>query len=325
MIRANLSGRLANGVFRELWQSYRAKVADVPRIEDALRSMGEVWHEDHVAFRTLPGEHCGAHVLQELFELLGYQRREDYEFREKSLTAFWMEPPNDPNTPAHLVLPKVFISELKVENFSPEFRAIIEKYVSQVVASPIAEWRAQFKQLTCSLDFAATVETERSTMETLKSSIVSYLSAGPSWQRPLTRDYQALLDQSEYAAWTLVFGAVPNHFTVSVHLMKRFPTLASFNAFLMEHLAVRMNQSGGEIIKGSKAVLLEQSATLACHLMVPFQDGIRRLPYAFVEFAFRFPYEGKSPDGQWGSYYQGFVSDNADKIFESTHVAFKQL
>jgi hypothetical protein len=133
-----------------------------------------------------------------------------------------------------------------------------------------------------------------------------------------------LLKESEYAAWTLVFGAVPNHFTVSVHLMKRFTTLHEFNEFLINKLSVPMNDSGGKIIKGSPAVQLEQSATMAHEIPVLFQEGVRQLPYAFVEFAFRYPHQGHSADGLWGSYYQGFVTDNADKIFESTNVTPKR-
>ncbi|MBM3381565.1 MAG: DUF1338 domain-containing protein [Betaproteobacteria bacterium] len=325
MDNVGLAGRLGNGVFRELWNNYRMKVEEVPRVEDALRSLGEVWHEDHVAFRTLPGEHCGSHVLEGLFRLMGYRRRDNYVFRDKRLKAFWMEPPTEPSTPAHLVLPKVFISELELKDFSPEFRACIQKYTSQLETSPLLEWRRAEEELKRA-DYPTHPAANDSVrlLETLKTSLVSYLGNGPAWKRPSFTDYQMLLRESEYAAWTLVFGAVPNHFTVSVHLMKRFASLEQFNEFLINKLAVAMNDSGGKIIKGSASVQLEQSATLAHKIPVLFQEGVRLLPYAFVEFAFRYPHEGMPADGLWGSYYQGFVTDNADKIFESTNVVSRQ-
>ena len=80
-----------------------------------------------------------------------------------------------------------------------------------------------------------------------------------------------------------------------------------------------MNDAGGSVIKGSPEVFLEQSATLAEDVVVCFQDGFQKIPYAFVEFAYRYPLAGKQKDGLWESYYQGFVTDNADKIFESTN------
>jgi hypothetical protein len=79
-----------------------------------------------------------------------------------------------------------------------------------------------------------------------------------------------------------------------------------------------MNETGG-LTKGSKALRLEQSSTLAAMSDAIFQEGIQRLPYAFVEFAFRHPLEGKKADGLWHSYFQGFYVKNADKIFDSTN------
>ena len=72
-------------IFGRIWAHYRAQVAQVPLIEDALRTKGEVWSEDHVAFRTLPGAHCGAAVLQGLFEALGYERQDSLRFDDKKL------------------------------------------------------------------------------------------------------------------------------------------------------------------------------------------------------------------------------------------------
>ncbi|MEN9528550.1 MAG: hypothetical protein RI932_423, partial [Pseudomonadota bacterium] len=237
----------------------------------------------------------------------------------------WMEPPAEPSTPAHLVLPKVFISELELSDFSPAFQACVKKYTSQLAASPLAEWRLLYEELkTAGQESSAPSDVPPRLLETLKSALVSYLGSGPAWQRPSFADYQLLLNESEYAAWTLVFGAVPNHFTVSVHLMRRFASLSEFNEFLMNKLAVAMNASGGKIVKGSPMVQLEQSATLAHKVPVLFQEGMRQLPYAFVEFAFRHAHEDNVADGLWGSYYQGFVTDNADKIFESTNVSPRQ-
>ena len=147
-----------------------------------------------------------------------------------------------------------------------------------------------------------------------------FLSYGVPWRTPTYEDYDLLRKESEYAAWTLVYGNTPNHFTVSVHLMKHFNSLKEFNDFVQTKLQIEMNKSGGSFIKGTPDVKLEQSATLADECFVPFQDGFKKIPYAFVEFAYRFPLEGKNKNGLWENYYQGFVTDNADKIFESTNI-----
>ena len=78
-----------------------------------------------------------------------------------------------------------------------------------------------------------------------------------------------------------------------------------------------MNHSGG-VVKGTPELLLEQIATMAVDLEYEFQEGVSKVPYGFVEYAQRYPLAGRTWDGQWSSYYQGFVTSNADKIFEST-------
>lgn len=298
-------------VFKRVWEDYRNQVTDVSRIEAAIRTRGETWHEDHVAFRTLPGLHCGAHVLQGIFEALGYTRRDAYHFTDKQIEAFWMEPPGAKELACAMVSPKIFVSELVVKGFSPAFQACVQSAAASVKASPLARIQELASEVAHGSAFAAS---------TLEDTVVAVLTRGPAWPRPMRSDYLALLKESEYAAWTLVFGNRANHFTVSVYLMEHFASLQAFNEHITGTLKIPMNAAGGGIIKGTPELRLEQSATVAAKVPVLFQDGILELAFAFIEFAFRYPQEGRLADGRWSSYYQGFVVNNADKIFESTHM-----
>ena len=72
-----------------------------------------------------------------------------------------------------------------------------------------------------------------------------------------------------------------------------------------------MNHLGG-LIKGSPSVMLEQSSTLADRISFDFSCGIcTEIPSCFYEFAYRHT----QPDGRL---FQGFVTNNAKDIFEST-------
>lgn len=324
---------VARNVVSRLWAQYRAAVPDARRVEDALRARGETWNEDHLALRTLPGAHCGAHVLEKAFALLGYERRDSFRFEDKQLSAFWMSPPLAPGARSAQVLPKVFISELIPDAFSGPFREVIRRAVDQVVGDPIDALARLAQQVRTGDASGAGAQREEGVRDggreggpesgrarELEDGLVALLSNGPAWARPMSSDYEVLRKESEYAAWTLAFGSRPNHFTVSVHLMSSFASLEDFNSYVISALNIPMNTSGGGLIKGTKAVRLEQSATLAAEATVAFQDKAARLPYAFIEFAFRHPREGRAHDGAWDSYYQGFEVKNADKIFESTDV-----
>jgi hypothetical protein len=123
--------------------------------------------------------------------------------------------------------------------------------------------------------------------------------------------YEALLVESEYAAWLAAFGFRVNHFTIDVNALTTFAGLAELDAFLVANGFV-LNHAGGTI-KGTPADRLEQSSTRAEIVEVAFADRKARIPSCYYEFAKRYPL----PDG---TLFQGFVPRSADKIFESTDV-----
>jgi hypothetical protein len=135
------------------------------------------------------------------------------------------------------------------------------------------------------------------------------LTAGCLWEAS-HKNYEILHKESEYAAWFYAYGFCANHFTVNVNLLKSFDDLADLNDFL-ESKNYKLNDSGGKI-KGSKEVFLEQSSTKASMKMVKFSDGDFEIPSCYYEFAKRYPMQD-------GNLYQGFVTQSADKIFESTN------
>jgi hypothetical protein len=135
------------------------------------------------------------------------------------------------------------------------------------------------------------------------------LWSGRSWQ-PSFAEFEAYSKISEYAAWVYAFGFRTNHFTLSLNESKAFADLTALNTFLKAQ-GFALNASGGEI-KGSKDVYLEQSSTLSEKIDVTFAEKTLKIPSCYYEFALRHI----DPSGEL---YQGFVSDSADKIFESTY------
>ena len=139
----------------------------------------------------------------------------------------------------------------------------------------------------------------------------NFIYGGAPWS--LTQaQYQVLLAESEYAAWTAAWGYRANHFTVLVNTLDGYDDLESVNTTLKD-ASYALNTSGGEI-KGSEAVLLKQSSTMADKAMVSFSDGDLEIPSCFYEFAQRYNMAN-------GQQYTGFVAASADKIFESTNAS----
>ena len=263
-----------NELFSQLWDNYIQITPSAHKVHALLAEHDRNAQiiNDHIALRTLALPGIGVMDLAQHFIALGYHKGDEYDFSAKKLNAMHFEHPDTTH-------PKVFISELKVAELSDHAQVLLNEIAAQIPSdAPLS---------------------------------ADFLYSGTHWQIS-TEQYQALLEESEYAAWFAAWGYRANHFTVSVNHLSRFTELHQVNTLLKDHGFV-LNSSGGEI-KGGKEVCLAQSATMADRMPVSFSDQQRDIPSCFYEFAQRFAL----PSGQL---YHGFVAASADKIFESTHAA----
>ncbi len=297
MTTLNSKNETLNGVLEGLMRRYQERVPDVGAIvqamvEDGLIERPEDIENDHIAFRTMGVAHLGIASLEKIFLHLGYERRDAYTFPGKKLDAFWYSPP-EPQ------LPRIFISELRVDELSDDAQRLIRSYTGEVTSDPVDA---------INLDSAAEIDT--------------FLHRA-LWRLPSYEDFQQLASESEYAAWVIYNRYYLNHFTVSVHnLPEGYDTVASFNAFLEVH-GFKLNDSGGKA-KESPDGLLIQSSTVAEMIGATFAGGdTHQISGSYVEFAERRPlleHQGKSRAELGRSERrEGFEAGNADKIFESTY------
>ena len=231
--------------FNNLWNDYIKLTPSAAKVHEVL-GQGRAIINDHVAFRTFNLAPVRLETLAKHFEAMGYKACGDYHFEAKKLVAKHFEH-SDPN------LPKIFISELLVEEFSPALQAIVKSLVNQINPSQVEA--------------------------------ADFLYSGAHWQIS-SSDYEQLLAESEYAAWMAAFGFRANHFTVNVNELPDYESLEQVNQKLKD-AGFRLNASGGEI-KGSREVFLEQSSTMADHTSVRFSDTEKVIPSCFYEFAKRY-------------------------------------
>lgn len=257
--------------FAALWADYTELAPQAQKIQELFARDNPQVINDHVAFRTFAGSPVELDRLEPLLLSLGYAVQEQYRFEQKKLRArSYLHP--DPR------VPKIFLSELLVDQLSEAAQQILRPYVDLIPATEL-------------------------TTEVFYS--------GRAWPMPTWSEYQALLAESEYAAWLLATGLRANHFTISVNHLESFSTLADVVA-AVKAAGFEVNTTGGEI-KGSPEVFLEQAATLADQQVVQFAEGDEhKIATCFYEFALRYPQTD-------GSLFQGFVEGNADKIFDSTN------
>ncbi len=284
-------------VLNDLFEHYRKNVADVDKISKALLDKGVVQSQDdivndHIAFRTLGIPNLGIASFEKIFKAYGYVKRDYYYFEGKKLDAYWFSPPAEG-------YPRIFVSELRVKELSQAAQDIIYKYTSPITSDPVDDL-----DLSNGQDAAAFLQK-------------------PLWGLPTSEEYQTLLNESEYAAWVIYNRYYLNHYTISIHELKDgYNTLEEFNDFLLS-IGVKLNNSGG-VIKTSDDKLLRQSSTVSALYDATFSDGkTLKIAGSYVEFAERsvLPEFAHLPKEELRPKHRrdGFETNNADKIFESTY------
>ncbi len=168
-----------------LWQDYAERTPQARAIHAALAEAGEVVVNDHIALRGLAGTRLGIEELAAPFVRAGWRFAGRYHFAQKRLDARHLAHP-EPGRP------KVFISELRVGEFSAELRAVVGRMVAELGPA---------------------------------------LTIGRPW-RVSFAEVELLRRESEYAAWVAAHGLRANHFTVLVNALRGFAGLAELNAWL---------------------------------------------------------------------------------------------
>ncbi len=229
-----------NTLFEKIWNNYLDVTPSAKKIHHLLGSGSDVIN-DHVAYRTFNIGKVSIDKLAQHLIALGYTECDEYHFEAKKLYAKHFEHTDSK-------LPKVFISELLVEEFSPQAQEIIHELVDSIDESLINK--------------------------------PEFLYSGKQWQISY-QDYQTLLAESEYAAWLSAWGYRANHFTVSINHLANFENILDVNQTL-KTAGFTLNTAGGEV-KGDSEVKLDSNNFNVLHagtLLGPRNVKYRRFHYS---------------------------------------------
>ena len=230
-----------------MWQDYLQLTPDAKPIYQLFASMNDgIVINDHIALRTFNCDKVCLEKIARPFIEAGYVAGGDYDFPVKKLSATHFQHPDDR-------LPKVFISELRVEELSEPSRKIIHSLMDQIPAKLVEQQE--------------------------------FCYSGRTWDIT-TAEYQQLAQESEYASWVAAHGYRPNHFTISINHLKSHQDIHAVNQLLLDK-GYELNDSGG-LVKGSPNERLEQSSTKAKPVDVRFADDVLAIPGCYYEFALRY-------------------------------------
>jgi Domain of unknown function (DUF1338) len=306
----------AQQLWNLLWQKYRDRVIYAQIYQQMIEDAGGSIANDHIAFRTLRltidqnghSIQLGIPYLAKIVEALGYQQAGEYHFPAQFLYArHYIHPEQD-----NYDLPKLFISELIVDDLPKNIANMIEKTV-QSAESP---W---------SVDLLAQINTHNPNLDRQTVLVqLAHLFRRP-WQPPQKSVIEQVNAISQYGAWVMIHGYSVNHFTGYVNHQQtaKYPTISQTIAGL-NNLGVPMKSS----IEGSIESGLCQTATQAVIEQVWVQDDAPdnliqiSWPYAYYEIAERYQIKNSAGDAVL---FAGFLSAQAQQLFEMTRRSSKEV
>jgi len=292
-----MQAEIALHLWDRLWQQYRARVSYAQIYEQMILQAGGIVANDHIAFRSLRlnidtpkgRQNLGIEYLASVAEALGYTAAGEYVFPAQKLYARHYQHPAQ----EQLDLPKLFISELIVEELPEAIASLIHQSVSDA-------------QL---LDAKSVDDTE---IEQLANIFTR------PWSPPKQSVVEEVNQVTQYGAWVLLHGYAVNHFTGYVNRQQtsQYPDI-EITANGLAALGVPMKAQ----IEGGLEVGLRQTATHAVTEMVTVIDDttgkLIQIPwtYAYYEIAQRYQVEKTS--GKQGV-FDAFLGKNAQYLFEMT-------
>ncbi|GBE90462.1 DUF1338 domain-containing protein [Nostoc cycadae] len=297
---------LASDLWESLWQEYQARVNYAQIYQNMIREAGGTVANDHIAFRSLrlvvdspQGKiNLGINHLAQIAEALGYEPAGEYTFAATHLYARHYRHPQQ----AEFDLPKLFISELIVDELPDTIAQLIYQTVSTISAEVLP---VLTPVLLDENNFASIIQQLKQTFTR-------------PWQIPRRSVLEEVNKITQYGAWVLLHGYAVNHFTGYINRQNTpvYPDIDT-TAEALANLGVPMKAE----IEGNVTCGLRQTATQAVTEMVAVLDDSShteiQIPwtYAYYELAQRYIIEIEPGKPEL---FDAFLGKNAQQLFEMT-------
>ena len=295
---------ITEALLNRLWAGYLKRVSYAREYQQLINKKGGKVVNDHLAFRTFnthTGEQPeGIRAIKHIITCLGYFPVNKYEFKKKKLKAVHFEHP-------HTLLPKIFVSQLEVEQ--------LPVWAQQVIKNVVKD--TPYLLSDHSIELLATLkekgELTRLAGEALIQDLEQFFRR--PWNVPQKSDVLNINDVSQYAAWVLLHGNSVNHFAAFINYqhVSEWPDLESTSR-AMAAAGIPMK----ELIEGEKGGKLQQTATLSVKedVDVMGDDGVEKMSwtYAYYELAER----GLEMVNGEEKLFSGFLESQARHLFDMT-------
>ncbi len=334
--RPDSNDQLLIDVLDGLLERYIDRVPDAQKIIQLITDRGDKIINDHIAFRSIHIE-----SILKVFLHLGYEVKMDHQtnqpfnFESKKLTAVWLKHPNE-------AAPRVFVSHFRFDEGSKELQTIISQYLNDWDdpidtinlnnASEInqylhtAQWKTptykDYKRIQNESEYLSwvlynkyylnhfTLTVHRLSSFEFENEILAILS---NYQRSFQQHKSSEIKKD---ALNMLHKHYQKHFE-------------QFNKYLVDNNFIMNGNGAIPLLNISPDKKLLQSSTKSKMIDAEFKEGVFQIPGSYVEFAYRGLLDSEAINAiqsvdpiviQALERRDGFETQNADKIFESTYI-----
>ncbi|MDJ0795704.1 MAG: DUF1338 domain-containing protein [Calothrix sp. MO_167.B12] len=296
---------IARYLWELLWQEYSNRVSYARTYQQMITDGGGTIANDHIALRSLRLDidnspqgkvNLGIEYLHAIAHFLGYTTAGEYFFPDTHLYARHYRHPQQEEWD----LPKLFISELIVEELPQTTQELIQETVSSFTPTQIPN-------------------TDKAIAPDIAQQLQPIFTR--PWQPPRRSVVEEVNTVTQYGAWVLLHGYAVNHFTGYVNRQQtpQYPDIEA-TASGLANLGIPMKEK----IEGSVSVGLRQTATHAVKEMVTVLDDATgkeiQIPwtYAYYEIAQRYMVKNQAGKEEL---FDAFLGRSAQQLFEMTRLS----
>ena len=323
-----------------LMSRYLDRVPDANRAVSLFTKKGDQIINDHIAFRSIHIE-----SILKIFLHLGYTVRMNdatnrpFNFESKKLTAVWLKHKNEN-------APRIFVSQFRFTQGSKELQNIVSAYLSN--------WKDPIDQLDLNdanaiNEYLHTAQWPTPTYADYKaiqeeSEYVSWVLYNKYYLNHFTLSVHELASFEFNQELNIVLKNYQDSYKRNPEdsvlkdarqMMKRKykKQFFEFNQMLIDH-GFNMNKVKDGVMNISEDACLLQSSTQSAMVNASFPDGDFLIPGSYVEFAYRGINDNivdqlitnhlTMADVKPNMRRDGFETQNADNIFESTYIGVQK-
>ena len=286
-------------IVRVLWADFKSDFSLAQVIEEKLNERKETLLLDYLEIFDLPGHETGLSVLQNIFELVGFEKRGAGSDTLNKTHFIWMAESESEKRSLGDALPQIVLGEFVTRDLSFPLQSLVSKYANHEVQAPIARIRELVAK--CQLG------DEKSVTELVQ--IISSFVTGRAHREITKAEFETASHENSFLARKLLNTRKLERFFIGINNFKTLLTLNEVNDFLLSQCGADLETHKGSYTLGGVETGLVRSVTKEESIPKVIAGGVIITKGESLGFVSRTPLlKSVNRPQLWSDHFRGMTS-----------------